>query len=120
MNWEELESNFSRNGFPVAQVLDHARKLGQFRRDHPAVGAGNHQMLSESPYVFSRSLVSGDYSDRVVVGLDLEPGKKIMEVGALFEEGTQIFDYYSGSFARVKKGAVTFSSDQTIALLGQR
>ncbi|MGV2988290.1 alpha-amylase [Vibrio sp. E150_011] len=46
------------------KLLDHWKVVGQFRDRHPAVGAGQHQVLAnENAYVFSRSL--GD--DRVVV-----------------------------------------------------
>jgi alpha-amylase len=118
MNWEEIDSNLIRNGFPVQDVLIHARKLGQFRREHPSVGAGDHLMISSSPYIFSRSLESDSYQDRVVVGLDLEPGRKTIQVGPIFEEGAHIHDYYSGSDVQVRKGKATFTSEYTIALLG--
>ena len=118
MNWEEIESNASRNGTHVKDVLEHYQKLGQFRRDHPSVGAGIHTMISDVPYVFSRSFNSGDFSDRVVVGLDLEHGKKSLEVKNVFEDGTRLFDYYSGSYATVQKGKINISSDEKIVLLG--
>lgn len=45
-------------------LLKHWQKLGQFRKAHPAVGAGAHQVIEqEGAYVFSRTL--GD--DKVVV-----------------------------------------------------
>ncbi|EJT0553918.1 alpha-amylase [Vibrio vulnificus] len=45
-------------------LLNHWQKLGQFRRAHPAVGAGVHQEIEQTgAYVFSRTL--GD--DKVVV-----------------------------------------------------
>ncbi|HFQ4940483.1 TPA: alpha-amylase [Vibrio vulnificus] len=45
-------------------LLSHWQKLGQFRRAHPAVGAGVHQEIEQTgAYVFSRTL--GD--DKVVV-----------------------------------------------------
>ena len=47
----------------IVELLEHWRKLGQFRARHPAIGAGRHQRLSTAPYAFSR--VNGD--DRVVV-----------------------------------------------------
>ncbi|WP_165854945.1 alpha-amylase [Marinobacter sp. JSM 1782161] len=57
MNWNALEDP------QTAAILAHWRQLGQFRQRHPAIGAGRHQKLSESPYTFSR--VSDD--DRVVI-----------------------------------------------------
>ena len=118
MNWEELESNLSRNGYSVSSVLEHAQKLGQFRRAHPAVGAGVHRMITSSPYVFSRTMERGVFSDRVVVALDLEPGLQEIEVGDLFRDGTLLLDYYSGTEAVVKNGVVKLRTMHTIALLG--
>lgn len=120
MNWEEIEINSRRNGYHIGEVLKHYRKLGQFRRDHPSVGAGRHQMLTELPYTFSRSLSISGYSDQVVVGLDLEPGEKMIDVRNVFEDGTRLFDYYSGTTVTVKRGNVTFSSPEKIVLLGTK
>ncbi len=118
MNWEEIESNAVRNGVPVAEVLLHYQKLGQFRRDHPSVGAGTHQMISESPYIFSRVYEANGYADRVVAGLDLKPGKKQIDINGLFEEGSLLRDYYSGKQGTVKDGRVTIDSPYEIVLLG--
>jgi alpha-amylase len=118
MNWEEIESDATRNGFPVREVMEHARKLGRFRRAHPAVGAGIHRMISSSPYVFSRTLVRDEYEDRVIVGLDMEAGTKTIRVDTVFREGERICDYYSGEKARVHHGTVRFTSDDSIVLLG--
>jgi alpha-amylase len=118
MNWEEIESNATRNGYSVVDVLEHYKKLGQFRRDHPAVGAGRHQMLGSSPYTFSRSFQKADYHDLVVAGIDLEPGEVILELSNLFEEGTRLVDYYSGEAAVVRKGKVAIDTPYDIVLLG--
>jgi alpha-amylase len=119
MNWEEIESNTIRNGLPISEVMLHYQKLGQFRRDHPSVGAGVHKMLSKSPYIFSRTYQTEAYSDRVVAGLDLEPGEKRIELNGQFEEGTVLKDYYSGEEVTVKGGEVTVNSPFEIVLLGR-
>jgi alpha-amylase len=62
MNWTAIE-----NG-EVSDILEHWQKLGQFRERHPAIGAGEHRLISQQPYVFSRT--NGD--DRVVIAF----GKK--------------------------------------------
>ena len=56
MNWQEV------SGERLA-LLEHWRKVSQFRKKHPAVGAGNHKVHNTAPYTFSRRY--GD--DRVVV-----------------------------------------------------
>lgn len=38
----------------IAALIEHWQRLGQFRARHPAVGAGSHRQLSESPYAFVR------------------------------------------------------------------
>jgi alpha-amylase len=119
MNWEEIASNKVRNGLPIKEVLLHYQKLGQFRREHPSVGAGKHQMISESPYFFSRVFEKKGYTDRVLAGLDLEAGKKEVELHGLFENGTVLKDYYSGKKSTVKDGKVHIDSPFTIVLLGE-
>ncbi|MDF1574286.1 MAG: alpha-amylase family glycosyl hydrolase [Bacteroidales bacterium] len=118
MNWEEIESNVSRKGVPIAEVMLHYQKLGQFRRAHPAVGAGEHRMISETPYIFSRIYEGADFSDRVVAGLDLKPGKKQIELNGLFDEGSILKDYYSGEKAAVREGHVELDTPHDIVLLG--
>lgn len=98
-------------------ILEHWQKLGKFRRDHPAVGAGVHKMISKSPYVFERSYSKDNFSEVVVVGLDLEKGEKELFVGANFEEGDTLKDAYSGSFGKVKNGAVVIDSNYDVVLL---
>ncbi len=120
MNWEEIEQNATRNGFATKDVLSHYRKLGQFRKEHPSVGAGKHTMIQKKPYLFARTFEKGDYSDRVLVGLDLKPGMKEIPAGDLFEEGTILYEYYSGTSTVVKKGQITVDSPWDLVLLGQK
>ena len=117
MNWEELSINTSKGTYTVQEVLKHWQKLGTFRRDNPAVGAGRHQKISGNPYVFSRTLALDDYSNKVVVGLDLPLGKKILDVSTVFEDGIELKDAYSGISTIVKKGTVEITSEEMIVLL---
>ena len=112
MNWEDIANN------PETQeLLAHWQRLGKFRHDHPAVGAGRHLMISESPYLFSRTYVDGDYTDQVVVGLDLGEGVKTLDVSAVFEDGAKLTDRYSGQDLTVQSGQVTVDSSFDIVLL---
>lgn len=119
MNWDELTANTERNGYRTQDVLAHWQKLGRFRKAHPAVGAGVHTMISEKPYLFKRSYQSGDYSDVVLVGLDLDKGKKDINVRGVFADGTVIQDYYSGQNLKVSSGKVSVESGYGIVLLGK-
>lgn len=112
MNWEDLDSLEQ-----TQKIHKHWQKLGQFRRNHPAVGAGIHKRLAKSPYVFSRSYVEGEYKDKVVVALDLPKGKKSLWVKGFFGDGTKLYDTYSETEVMVTKGKVILENDHSIALL---
>lgn len=118
MNWDELEANLSRQGQTVGEVLEHYQKLGQFRKDHPSVGAGVHKLISRKPYVFSRNFQTDLLSDQVVVGLDLPSGEKVIPVHGIFEDGCELYDYYSESFVKADQGVVSLHSEYKLALLG--
>ena len=119
MNWDELAANTARNGFRVKDVLAHWRKLGRFRKAHPAVGAGVHTMISEKPYFFKRIYQSGGYNDAVIVGLDLPKGKREVDVRGVFEDGAVIRDYYACKKYKVAGGKVTVNANRGIVLLGK-
>ncbi len=118
MNWDEIKADKEIQGHKISDVMKHWRKLGQFRHAHPAVGAGVHKMVSESPYYFTRTYKSDKIDDVVLVGLDLPKGKKEIPVSGIFDNGTVLKDYYSGTNVEVKDGQISFESDFDIALLG--
>ncbi|MGL5111462.1 MAG: alpha-amylase family glycosyl hydrolase, partial [Flavobacterium sp.] len=112
MNWDDIKTN------PETQkTLAHWQKLGQFRKNHPAIGAGVHQQISATPYVFSRQYSKDNYTDQVVVALDVKPGKKEIPVGTIFKNGITVRDAYSNKTAKVKNGKVTIDSNFTFVLL---
>lgn len=59
MNWAQIDAG------QRGDMLQFWRKLGQFRKDHPAVGDGRHKELGDSPYTFARV----DKNDRVVIAV---------------------------------------------------
>lgn len=112
MNWGELDS------IPWNQkILGYWQKLGQFRNEHPAIGAGKHQRLSKSPYVFGRTYLNGEFKDKVVVGLKLPKGKKYLWVKGFFGDGTKLHDAFSETEVTVENGKVFLENDLDIALL---
>ena len=112
MNWEAIRTN------PDTQaILGHWQKLGVFRRDHPSIGAGKHQMISESPYVFERTYARDNFKDAVVIGLELAKGAKTISVGKRFKEGEMLRDAYSDTTTKVKNGIVHLDTPFTIVLL---
>jgi len=112
MNWDDIENN------PKTQnVLKHWQKLGQFRANHPAIGAGTHQMITQSPYVFYRSFYKNGYEDLVVVGLNLKKGTKTLDVSKIFVDDEILRDTYSDQTIKVKNGKAEVNSEFTIVLL---
>ncbi len=112
MNWNDIENNAE-----TKKLLTHWQKLGQFRKKHPAIGAGIHKQISTSPYVFSRGYANGTYLDRVVIGLDLPRGRKELKVSSVFKEGTILRDAYSGQETTVLNGKAQVDSPFDIVLL---
>ena len=109
MNWNDMNAK--------QEILNHWYKLGQFRRNHPAVGAGKHELISKSPFVFSRSYSKGDYHDAVVVALDLPDGENKINVSSTFKDGDQVIDYYSGQKMTVENGEILSTSSHKVVLL---
>ncbi|WP_162126505.1 alpha-amylase family glycosyl hydrolase [Flavobacterium phycosphaerae] len=112
MNWNDLIDNPKSK-----ETLAHWQKLGNFRKNHPAVGAGVHQQIAGTPYTFSRTYSNGNYSDKVVVALNLPKDKKEIPVGTIFANGTKVKDAYSDNTGVVIDGKVTIESDFPIVLL---
>ncbi|MEO9893426.1 alpha-amylase family glycosyl hydrolase [Aurantibacter sp.] len=112
MNWEDLE-----NSEETKKILQHWQKLGKFRDNHPAIGAGRHKRLAKKPYVFGRTYIDGDYKDKVAVGLDLPVGKKSLWVKGFFGNGTKLLDTYTNTEVVVESGKVFLDNNSTIALL---
>jgi alpha-amylase len=111
MNWEDLE------GRRASEVLRHWRALGRFRRQHPAVGAGEHRTLQRTPLIFSRTLGTGEAADRVLVAMDQGEGAKTIPVFELFADGTGLVDAYSGARATVANGRVSLTTPSGLLLL---
>jgi alpha-amylase len=115
MNWEEITSNEKSK-----KTLAHWQKLGQFRNNHPSIGAGIHQQISEKPYVFSRTYAKENYVDKVVVGINPVKGKKSISVGNIFSDGELLRDSYSNKEVTVVNGMVELNTEQTIVLLEKK
>lgn len=112
MNWDAV-----MNDSKTKSILGHWQKLGRFRNNHPAVGAGRHQMISQKPYTFSRIYTDENYADKVVVALDLQKGKKKISVGTIFKDGTELKDAYSDQKGKVIDGTVIIDSEFELVLL---
>ncbi|VXC26679.1 Alpha-amlyase [Flavobacterium sp. 9AF] len=112
MNWDDIKKNSK-----TKKILLHFQKLGQFRKKHPAIGAGKHNQITASPYVFSRTLSKNNFKDNIVIGLDLNTGKKEIVVGTSFKDGDTVLDTYSNTKSVIKNGKVSFDTPFTILLI---
>jgi alpha-amylase len=109
MNWDDI-----KNDDKTQKTLNHWQKLGQFRANHPAVGAGKHTLISnENGLVFSRIR----NKDKVVIGINLPKGNKKIDVSSIFNDGDQLQDFYSKTFVEVQNGTVILNNNAPIVLL---
>ena len=74
-------------------------------------------MVSQSPYLFTRTFEKDGYRDQVLVGLQLPSGEKMLKVGDVFADGSKVRDAYSGVETMVKDGEVRIDSDFDMVLL---
>lgn len=112
MNWDDIKNNQN-----TKNLLAHTKKLGQFRANHPAVGAGTHQIITKSPYLFYRSFYKDTFQDVVVIGLDLPIGIKTLDVSKIFKDGDLIHDAYSNLDIKVENGKAIIDSKYNLVLL---
>ena len=112
MNWEDVKNNVGNQ-----KVLLHWQKLGRFRKNHPAIGAGVHHQIEAKYYTFSRIFSKGKFTDKVVVGLNYPKGYKEVSVGKIFKNGTKVRDAYSGKSSVAVDGKVILDSDFDMVLL---
>ena len=109
MNWDEV-----KNTDETKKILTHWQKIGQFRSNHMAVGAGKHELISEeNGLIFSR--VSN--KDKVVIGINLPKGKKLIEISSVYKNTDHLFDFYSKKKLIIKEGIVYLDSPYEIVLI---
>ena len=113
-----LRSNMNWNEFSEKQdILIHWQKMGQFRANHMAVGAGKHRLISEeNGLIFSRIR----NNDKIVIGINLPKGKKVIDVSAIFKNGEKLLDFYSNQTIEVKNGFVSLNSEFDVVLLERK
>jgi alpha-amylase len=102
MNWKAIN----------VKVLEHWRKLGQFRARHAAIANGTHLKLADYPYTFARFNEAGD---RVVAATSAY-GQVTITVGIVFDDGDVLHDAYSGWEGRVKEGRVHLDGHGVVLL----
>jgi alpha-amylase len=115
--------NFNELGNPTSLAsltLKHFQKIGKFRREHLAVGAGKHTKLQDTPYAFKREYNKSGLTDKALVYTGNDGDfKGALNVYNLWPNGTELLDYFSGTLATVSNGAVTFGKNFGLVLIGK-
>lgn len=103
MNWSAVSSS---------ATLAHWQKVGQFRNNHIAVGAGvNTAVSATSGTAFTRTYDKGEISDAVAACIGASANTNVsIEVGSLYSDGTTVVNAYDGTSAVVTGGKATFNS----------
>ncbi|MBR6199037.1 MAG: hypothetical protein IKQ61_02100 [Spirochaetales bacterium] len=94
-------------------VYTHWSKVLNFRKNHIAIGAGTHNKIADTPYIFSR--IQDD--DKVVIVLGATPGESI-EVDVSSIGASSVRDYYTGVETAVSNDKAVFTvSDAGVVLI---
>ena len=114
MNWSNMDQS----------TLSHWQKVGTFRNNHIAVGAGSHNLISaydsSNGYTFSRTYDKNGITDTIVATLFASPNKDItIDVSSVWSDGIEITNWYDGTTCRVSGGKVTFNSGANGTILMQ-
>ena len=102
MNWDSMDTN----------VLAHWQKVGTFRNNHIAVGAGANVGLSATSGVaFGRTYDKNGISDKIAAVINASNNASVsVTVSDLWADGTALENAYDGTTAVVSGGKVTFNS----------
>ncbi|MGM0508702.1 MAG: alpha-amylase family glycosyl hydrolase [Fusobacteriota bacterium] len=92
------------------EVLSHWQKLGQFRRNNPAVGAGSQTDLGNNTYgrVWN--------TNKVVIKVGSN-GSTSVNVSGIFADGTNVRNAYNGETGTVSSSSVTFTGENGVILI---
>ena len=100
MNWSAVDGD----------VNAHWKKVGKFRKNHVAVGAGKQTDLGSDTY----GRVYND--DKVVIKIN-GSGSVAVNVSGIFADGTAVRNAYDGTTGTVSGGKVTFTANNGVILI---
>ena len=111
MNWDSIDE----------EELAHWQKVGTFRNNHIAVGAGANTTISTtSGYAFTRTYSSSNVQDRVAFCIGAGANNSVtMDVSNIWNDGDTVVNYYDSTSAVVTNGTVTFNSGANGTILIQ-
>lgn len=101
------------------KVLEHWQKLGRFRRNHVAVGAGDHLQLVQtaSGVLAARIYARGNYKDQVIIGAGLPDGLMSIPVATVFPNAKRLRNAYTAAKLPVVNGYIKVQVVNGVVLL---
>ena len=102
MNWDSMDEN----------VLAHWQKVGTFRNNHIAVGAGSNTNVEATSGVgFTRTYSKNGITDRVAACIGATKNTSVsIDVSGVWNDGEEVVNCYDDTTAVVTNGKVTFNS----------
>ena len=112
---QSYRSDFIWNENP--EMLKHWQLLGQFRKNHIAVGAGKQVSMGDNTY--ARVYEKNGESDKIIIKIAEKPEVSI-DVSKYFNEGDELRNAYTGDISTVKVGKVKFNVVNNIVLIEEK
>lgn len=109
MDWENLDK----------KTLTHWQKLGTFRRNHPAVGAGEHFSLEYNGIgtLAARFYDKNDHIDTILIGAGLKDGMLEIDVKKVFPDVKYLRNAYTSIKLPINNGKVKVNVVNGVVLL---
>lgn len=111
MNWDSTDT----------ELLAHWQKVGKFRNNHVAVGAGLNTAIESTDTegaAFTRTYNKNGVEDAVAAVISSVANTDVtITVDSIFEDGTVVNNAYDNTQAVVKDGKVTFNSGANKTIL---
>lgn len=104
MNWDAINGD----------VANHWKKVGTFRKNHVAVGAGTQTDLGSNTY--GRTYSKDGATDKVVINVG-GSGSVSVNVSGIFADGASVRNAYDGATGTVSGGKVTFTATNGVILI---
>lgn len=105
MNWSSIDTT----------LLAHWKKVGTFRGEHVAVGAGVQTSLGSDTYGRTFTTAGGE-TDNVIIKINAS-GSTSVNVTGFFDNGVKVRNHYDGTTAIVANNAVTFTASNGVILI---
>jgi len=109
MDWDQVNQ----------EILTHWQKLGKFRNNHVAVGAGDHFSLEYegTGTLAARFYDKKEHQDSVLIGAGLANGLLEIHVAKVFPKATRLRNAYTEKKLAVVNGKVTVMVKNGLVLL---